>query len=100
MVDLRGLQHLSREKVLTRVMVAHGADDRFVSEEQIAQFKADMEAAKIEYTFKTYANAMHSFTNPGADKFGKRFNLPLKYNSQADKASWKDMQEFLTASFK
>ncbi len=86
--------------VKTKVLVCHGADDPFVKPEQISALKTEMKNANVDFTFKQYAGAKHSFTNPGADEFGKKFNLPLEYNEQADKQSWEDMKVFLLNAFK
>jgi dienelactone hydrolase len=43
---------------------------------------------------------MHSFTNPDADALGKKFNMPIAYNANADKKSWDEMKEFLNGIFK
>ncbi|UCG81874.1 MAG: dienelactone hydrolase family protein, partial [Desulfobacterales bacterium] len=47
-----------------------------------------------------YPGAKHSFTNPDADSFGKRFSLPLAYDPEADIRSWQAMQEFFDELFK
>ena len=47
-----------------------------------------------------YPGTMHAFTNPEADELGAKFGLPLKYNAEADKDSWAQMQVFLKDSFK
>jgi len=44
--------------------------------EQIAAFKAEMDAAGADYEFVSYPGAVHSFTNPEADAAGKKFGLP------------------------
>jgi dienelactone hydrolase len=59
-----------------------------------------MDSAKADYKLISYPGAMHSFTNPDADKYGKEFNLPLAYNKDADQASWKEMQDFFQQIFK
>jgi dienelactone hydrolase len=87
-------------KVKAKVLVLNGADDPFTTEQQIDQFKKEMEDAGVDYTFISYPGAKHSFTNPDADKFGKEFNMPLAYNAQADKASWQEMQAFFKRIFK
>jgi dienelactone hydrolase len=46
-----------------------------------------------------YPGAVHSFTNPDADAYGKKFNLPLAYNEKADKDSWQQTQEFFHEIF-
>jgi dienelactone hydrolase len=81
------------------VLVANGADDPFTTAEQIAAFKTMMDAAGADYTFINYPGAKHSFTNPGADELGKKFNLPLAYNAAADKASWQALKQFLHEIF-
>ena len=85
--------------VKAKVLVLQGAADPFVPPEQVEQFKKEMDNAGVDYRFIAYPGAMHAFTNPDADKYGKEFNLPLKYSEVADRASWADMQDFLTALF-
>ena len=53
-----------------------------------------MADAKVDFKFVSYEGAKHSFTNPGADAYGKKFNLPLAYNKMADEKSWAEMQQF------
>ena len=86
--------------VKAKILVATGADDPFVPPQQIDRFKHEMDNAKVDYEFKSYAGAKHSFTNPEADRYGEKFNLPLQYNPQADQASWADMQAFFTKIFR
>ena len=86
--------------VTTKIMVANGAADSFISAEQIAAFMAEMNAAGAEYTFISYPGAKHSFTNPGADDVARQFGLPLAYNAAADAASWQAMLDFFEAIFR
>jgi len=87
-------------RVKAEVLVLNGADDPFTTAEQIDSFKKEMNAAGVHYKFINYPTAKHSFTNPDADKFGKKFNMPLAYNREADKASWAEMQKFFKRIFK
>jgi len=87
-------------KVKAKVLVLNGAADTFVTPEQIAVFKKEMEAAGVEYRFVNYPGVRHSFTNPEADDFGKKFNLPLAYDQEADRKSWQAMQDFFSEIFK
>jgi dienelactone hydrolase len=42
----------------------------------------------------------HSYTNPQADEFSNKFELPaLKYDAEADKRAWQSMQEFFDRVF-
>ncbi|MDW7772308.1 MAG: dienelactone hydrolase family protein [Desulfobulbaceae bacterium] len=86
--------------IKARVLVLNGADDPMVKPEEIEAFKKEMEAAGVDYQFINYPDAKHSFTNPGADKFGEEFGLPLQYNQNADKESWQAMQDFFKEIFK
>lgn len=46
------------------------------------------------YTFKSFANATHAFTNPEATATGKKFSMPIAYNAAADTASFNEMLLF------
>jgi len=85
--------------VKARVLVCHGGADSFVTPEQIDTFKKEMETAGVEYAFKSYEGATHSFTNPQADEFARKFNMPIAYNAEADQQSWKDMKAFFGEIF-
>lgn len=81
-----------KNKVTAYLLVFNGADDPFVTEEQINAFKEEMDSAGVQYEFINYDGAKHSFTNPAADSVGKKFNLPLEYNEKADQESWEKMK--------
>jgi dienelactone hydrolase len=85
--------------VKAEILVANGADDPMVTAEQIEAFKKEMDAAEATYQIRNYPGAKHSFTNPGADSVGIKYNLPLAYNKEADEKSWQAMQELLTRAF-
>jgi dienelactone hydrolase len=86
--------------VKAKILVLHGADDKFTPPEQIEAFKGEMKSAGADFKFISYPGAVHSFTNPDANAYGQKFNLPLAYNASADKKSWDEMKEFLKAIFK
>jgi dienelactone hydrolase len=86
--------------VKAKVIVFHGADDKFITPEQIETFKRDMKTAGADFKFISYPGAVHSFTNPEADAYGKKFNLPLAYNANADQKSWDELRNFLAMIFK
>lgn len=97
-----GLAGVVPDKMLLKapMLICHGADDKFVSEAEIANFKKEMDSVKAEYTFKTYPGATHAFTNPNATAVGEKFKIPIAYNAAADTASWKDMNDFFGTIFK
>ena len=86
--------------VKARVLVLNGAADPFVKPDQIDAFKKEMQAAGVTYAFIDYPGAVHAFTNPAATENGKKFNLPLAYDADADKKSWAEMQRFLQTVLK
>lgn len=86
-------------EVEARVLVLHGAKDKFVSDEQLQAFKQEMENAGVGYELVVYPNATHSFTNPQADQFAEKFGLPLGYDVEADQQSWEKLQAFLKEIF-
>ncbi len=82
--------------VQAKILVCHGAADPFVGEESVAAFKAEMEEAQADYEFIAYDNVVHGFTNPAATERGEKFGLPLKYDADADQASWNSMKAHFT----
>jgi dienelactone hydrolase len=95
-----GTEYPAKKDVIkAKVRVYNGADDPFVKIEQIEAFRSEMQNAEVDYTFTNYPGALHSFTNPGADKFGEQFNLPLAYDKQADEQSWNALLQELKATY-
>jgi len=96
-----GLGGVTPDKKLlkAKILVCHGASDKFVSQKDVEGFKHQMDSISADYSFKVYANATHAFTNPDATKIGKEFNMPIEYNAEADKDSWNDMKAFLNRLF-
>lgn len=83
-----------------KYLVLNGAADKMVTKEEIDAFKKEMDSAKIIYKFVDYPNALHAFTNPDATEAGKKFNLPIAYDKQADEQSFNEMKSFLAEIFK
>lgn len=84
----------------TRILVCHGANDKFVTQKDVESFKQKLDSVGADNTFRIYANATHAFTNPDATATGKKFNMPIEYNAEADKESWNDMKVFFAKIFK
>lgn len=85
--------------IKAKLLVAHGAADPFVPQEQVDAFKTEMEKAGADLKFIAYEGAKHAFTNPGATEMGKKFEIPLEYQEKADKASWAELDGFLEQIF-
>jgi len=87
-------------QVKARVLVFTGEADPFVPAEQVSAFEKEMKMAGVSFELKSYPGVKHSFTNPIADGFGERFNMPLAYDEAADKDSWQRMLVFFEEIFK
>jgi len=96
---LAAVQPAQKGAIKAQILVLNGEADRFTTPEQIAAFKKEMKAAGADYWFISYPGALHSFTNPDADRLAKEFKMPIGYNAAADKKSWKEMQKFLKKIF-
>ena len=90
---------VNKQLLKAKILVCHGAADKFVKPEEVDAFKYSLDSAGIAYTFKAYPNATHAFTNPAATETGKKFNMPIEYNAAADTASWNDMKDFFNRIF-
>ena len=86
--------------IKAKILVLNGDADKFTTPEQIESFKQEMKNAGADHQFISYPGAMHSFTNPDADRYAKKFNMPVGYNADADKKSWAELDKFLADIFK
>jgi dienelactone hydrolase len=97
-----GLAGVKPDKNLlkARILVCHGGSDKFVPQYDVDVFKHQLDSVGASYTVNVYPNATHAFSNPDATATGKKFNMPIEYNAEADKNSWNDMKSFFAALFK
>lgn len=86
--------------IKARILVLHGADDKFTTPEQLEAFEQEMKNAGADFRVIVYPGAMHSFTNPEADRYARKYKIPLGYNAQADRESWAELAMFLAGLFK
>jgi dienelactone hydrolase len=85
--------------VKAKILVCHGGSDSFIPAEAIAAFKTEMDQAGADYQFISYEGALHGFSNPDATANGKKFDLPIAYQKEADEASWKELRALLEKVF-
>ncbi len=88
-----------RGAVKAKILVCHGENDQLIPPEQVEGFKEEMQKAQADFRFISYPGAKHSFTNPDADTYSNKFDLPLGYNAEAEQKSWVDMKKFLANIF-
>ncbi len=92
---------VAKGKMTASVMVINGSLDGFLKTETVASFVKEMAEANADLTYISLAGVKHSFTNPQADEFRKKFNIQaLQYDKEADERSWKTMQAFFQRIFK
>ena len=85
--------------VKAKILVCHGEADEFISKESVEQFKSEMDTAEADYEFISYQGAFHGFSNTAADERGRKFNIPLAYNKNADRNSWNSMKDLFKNNF-
>jgi len=98
--SLTAIRPAQSGSVRAKILVLHGADDKFITPEQIEALKQEMKGAGADFQFISYPGAVHSFTNPDADELGKKFKMAIAYNADADKKSWDELRGFLNAIFR
>jgi len=83
------------------VLLAHGADDSFVDLETLQALKGELLGLpQIQsVVVEVYPGAVHGFTNPAATANGEKFDLPLRYDAAADRASWEAWTTMLRKAF-
>ena len=84
-----------KDAIRAKVLVLHGADDRFESPEQIAGFQQEMRDAGADWQFVSYGGAVHCFAIPGADGA----TPGCKYDERAAKRAFAQMRAFLAETF-
>lgn len=85
------------EPITAKVLACHGADDPYVSPEEVAAFQKEMKDSKADWQLIYYANAVHSFTNPES---GNDNSKGAAYNETAARRSFDHFKLFLNEVFK
>ena len=93
--DLPIRQHKKSAEVKAKMLACTGGADPFNPKEKVEAFEKAMNQAKVDYKLISYPGALHSFTNPAADSLGKKYNMPLAYNKEADETKLGGYEEFL-----
>ena len=80
--------------VRASILVLNGADDTSVTDENIAAFEKEMNAAKSDWQFVDFSGAVHCFTQPESN------NPPnCVYNERAAKRAFEMMHDFFRERF-
>lgn len=83
-------------EIKSKVLVFHGADDPFVTKNDVSAFEQEMTQAKADWQLIIFGNAVHRFTVKEA---GDDLSKGAAYNKAADERSWEMTQQFLTEIF-
>ncbi len=84
------------KNIKAKILVLHGADDPYVVDSEVRDFRKEMTDAKVDWQMVYYSNAVHSFTDQSA---GTDNSKGAAYNEKADKRSWEAMKEFFSEIF-
>jgi dienelactone hydrolase len=81
-----------RKPITAKILVCTGADDPNAPPAVVNAFEEEMREAGADWELISYGGAVHSVTNPDADRHGIK---GVAYNAKADRRSWEAMKQFL-----
>ena len=82
---------LQGNTINTKVLVLHGNDDPMVPHEDVNGLANELTESKADWQIHAYGLTSHAFTNKEANSP----EMGMAYNPDADRRSWKAMQDFL-----
>lgn len=85
----------SGKTIKAKILALHGHDDPLGPVEQVIAFEREMTEAGADWQLHNYGHTVHAFTNPLA-------NNPeggMVYRPDADRRSWRAMENFLAEIF-
>ncbi len=86
--------------IKAKLLVCSGGADKFLAPKDVENFKNEMKEDGADMKYIAYPGALHAFSNPDATALGKKFNIPIAYNANADRKSWSEMKSFFKRIFK
>lgn len=89
----------AKGEVRARVLVCHGAADSLVPDEDVDNLAKEMQDAEADYRFEAYPDALHGFSNPGADAKAAAYGMPVGYDAAADERSFASMRTLFAEVF-
>jgi len=84
------------KNIKAKVLVLHGADDPYVTPDQVAAFEKEMTDAQVDWQLIKYSGAVHAFAVPTA---GSDNSKGAAYNERAAHRAWQAMKDFFTEIF-
>ena len=77
------------------ILVLHGELDSMVTLDDVASFREEMHAAKVNHEVIIFEDAKHGFSNPLADERAKANGVDLGYNPEAERQGLEAMYDLL-----
>ena len=77
------------------ILVLHGELDSMVTLDDVASFREEMHAAKVNHEVIIFEDAKHGFSNPLADERAKANSVDLGYNPEAERQGLDAMYDLL-----
>lgn len=77
------------------ILVLHGELDSMVTLDDVASFREEMHAAKVNHEVIIFEDAKHGFSNPLADERAKANGVDLGYNPEAERQGLDAMYDLL-----
>lgn len=77
------------------ILVLHGELDSMVTLDDVASFREEMHAAKVDHEVIIFEDAKHGFSNPLADERAKANGVDLGYNPEAERQGLEAMYDLL-----
>ena len=82
-------------RISAKVLCLHGYDDPMAQPQSLLDLGAELSAAGADWQVHAYGNTVHAFTNPAADDA----EMGTVYDADADRRSWRSLQNFLEEVF-
>ena len=86
--------------IKAEILVMHGELDSMVTLDDVATFRQEMHAAKVDHEVIVFENAKHGFSNPLADERAQANGVDLAYNASAEQQSLNAMYTLLARQLK
>ena len=91
---------IKKNSMKSAVLIINGSEDGFLKPETVAAFSQEMFNSNVDFTYMNLKGVKHSYTNPKADEFSKKFNIPaLQYNKKADEQARLEMPSLFQRIF-
>ncbi|MDA0775955.1 MAG: dienelactone hydrolase family protein [Proteobacteria bacterium] len=82
-------------QIQCEILVLHGELDSMVTLDDVASFREEMHAAKVDHEVIIFEDAKHGFSNPLADERAKANGVDLGYNPEAERQGLDAMYDLL-----